>query len=103
MSKQNEILDNDMNELAEEASGLMAATADVVGDKVSAARERLHAALERGKVIANRVREQAVAGAQVTNEAIHAHPYRAIAVGVGLGALLGYLIARRCGGDNEES
>jgi ElaB/YqjD/DUF883 family membrane-anchored ribosome-binding protein len=26
---------------------------------------------------------------------VHEHPYQAIAIGVGVGALLGYLIARR--------
>jgi ElaB/YqjD/DUF883 family membrane-anchored ribosome-binding protein len=60
------------------------------------ARKRLAAALESGKAMAGRVRDQAVAGAKAADEAVHEHPYQAIAIGVGVGALLGYLLARRC-------
>jgi ElaB/YqjD/DUF883 family membrane-anchored ribosome-binding protein len=88
--------ENDMNSLAEDARALMAATADVAGDKVAEARKRLAAALERTKEIAGRVREQAVDCAKATDEAVHAHPYQAIGIAVGVGALLGYLAACRC-------
>ena len=40
-----------MGQLAEDASALMAATADVAGEKVSEARKRLAVALERAKEI----------------------------------------------------
>ena len=97
MSKQTNIQDisNDMGQLAEDAQALMAATADVAGEKVGEARKRLAAALERGREICGRVREKAVEGAKVADEAVHEHPYQAIAIGVGVGAVLGYLIARR--------
>lgn len=36
-----------------------------------------------------------IAGAKVTDAAIHRHPYQAIAIGVGVGALMGYLLARK--------
>jgi len=87
---------SDMGTLAEDASALMAATADVAGEKVGEARKRLAAALERAKEIAARVREKAVAGAKATNEAVHEHPYQAMAVAFGVGAIVGYLLARRC-------
>ena len=97
MSKQTNIQDisNDMGQLAEDAQALMAATADVAGEKVGEARKRLAAALERGREICGRVREKAVEGAKVADEAVHEHPYQAIAIGVGVGAVLGYLLARR--------
>jgi len=85
-----------MGQLAEDASALMVATADVAGEKVAEARKRLGAALERGKEIYGRVREKTVEGAKAANEAMHEHPYEAIAIGVGVGALIGYLVARRC-------
>ena len=85
-----------MGQLAEDARALMTATADVAGEKVGEARQRLAAALERGREIASKVRDKAVAGAKATDEAVHEHPYQAIAVGVGVGAIIGYLIARRC-------
>jgi ElaB/YqjD/DUF883 family membrane-anchored ribosome-binding protein len=85
-----------MGTLAEDARALMAATADVAGEKVSEARKRLAAALERGKEIYGRVKEKAVEGAKATDEAVREHPYQAMAVAFGVGALIGYLVARRC-------
>ena len=85
-----------MGQLAEDAQALMAATADVAGEKVGQARKRLAAALESAKAIAGNVRDKAVAGAKATDEAVREHPYQAIAIGVGVGVLIGYLLARRC-------
>ena len=96
MSKPTQATANDLGSLAEDARALMAATADVAGEKVGEARKRLAAALERAKQIAGNVRDRAVAGAKVADEAVHEHPYKAIAIGVGVGAILGYLLARRC-------
>ena len=84
-----------MGTLAQDARDLMAATADVAGEKVGEARNRLAAALERGKEIHSQVRDKSVQGAKATDEAVREHPYQAIAIGFGIGALLGYLIARR--------
>ena len=96
MNKQMQSVSNNVGTLAEDARALMAATADVAGEKVGEARRRLTAALESGKEIYGRVREQAVEGAKAADEAVHEHPYQAIAIGVGVGALIGYLVARRC-------
>ena len=96
MSKETQAIRDDLGALAEDASALMNATAEVAGEKVSAARKRLAVALERAKEIGGRVREKAVEGAKVADKAVHEHPYQAIAIGVGVGAILGYLIARRC-------
>ena len=85
-----------MGQLAEDAQALLAATADVAGDKVGEARKRLATALERGKEIYGRVREKAVEGAKAAEVAVHDHPYQAIAIGAGVGALLGFLAASRC-------
>jgi len=96
MDKQIQANTNDMGTLAESARGLMAATADVAGEKVAEARRRLAAALERGKEIYGRVREKAVEGAKATDEAVHEHPYQAMGMAFGVGALISYLVARRC-------
>ena len=103
MNKQMNPLTNDVDTLAEDARALVAATADVAGEKVVEARKRLTAALERGKEIYGRVREQAVEGAKAADEAVHEHPYQAIALGVGLGALIGFLITRRCSSNVNHS
>jgi len=95
MNQETQAVSNDLGQLAQDAQALMAATADVAGDKVSAARKRLAAALDRAKEIGGCVRDKAVAGAKA-DAAVHEHPYQAIAIGVGVGALLGFLLARRC-------
>jgi ElaB/YqjD/DUF883 family membrane-anchored ribosome-binding protein len=96
MDKQTQAHSNEMDTLAEDARALMAATADVAGEKVGEARKRLAAALERGKEIYGRVREKAVEGVKATDEAVHEHPYQAIGIAFGTGAVIGYLVAHRC-------
>jgi ElaB/YqjD/DUF883 family membrane-anchored ribosome-binding protein len=96
MNKQTQEMSSETGQLAEDAQALMTATADVAGEKVGEARKRLAAALERAKEVASRVRDKAVAGAKAADEAVHEHPYQAIAIGVGVGAIIGYLLARRC-------
>jgi ElaB/YqjD/DUF883 family membrane-anchored ribosome-binding protein len=96
MNKHTQATINDPGSLAEDARALMAATADVAGEKVGEARNRLAAALERGKEIYGRVREKAVEGAKAADEAVHEHPYQAIGIALGVGALIGFLVARRC-------
>ncbi|HUD47809.1 MAG TPA: DUF883 family protein [Candidatus Baltobacteraceae bacterium] len=89
--------DNDVSTLAEDARALMSATSDVAGEKVGEARRRLAAALDSAREMASTVRDRAVAGAKATDEAVREHPYQAIAIGVGLGAVIGYLLGRRNG------
>ena len=96
MNKHTQAHNNEMNTLAEDARALMAATADVAGEKVGEARKRLAAALESAKHIAANVRDKAVAGAKATDQAVHEHLYQAIGIAVGVGALIGYFVARRC-------
>lgn len=96
MNKEAQAVKNDIGQLAEDAQALMTATADVAGEKVGEARKRLAAALERAKEIAVTVRDKAVAGVKATDASVHQHPYKAIAIGVGVGAILGFLLARRC-------
>jgi ElaB/YqjD/DUF883 family membrane-anchored ribosome-binding protein len=96
MNKHTQAVSHDIGSLAEDARALMAATADVAGEKVGEARNRLSAALERAKEIAGNVRDKAVIGAKVTDQTIRENPYQSIAIGVGVGALIGFLVARRC-------
>jgi ElaB/YqjD/DUF883 family membrane-anchored ribosome-binding protein len=96
MNKQTHTVSDAMGALAEDARNLMTATADVTGEKVSEARKRLAAALESGREIYGRVREKAVEGAKVADQAVHEHPYQALGIALGVGALIGFLAARRC-------
>jgi ElaB/YqjD/DUF883 family membrane-anchored ribosome-binding protein len=96
MDKETQSTCNDLGTVAEEARALMAATAEVAEEKVTEARRRLAAALERGKEVCGRVREKAVEEAKAANAAVHQHPYQAIGIAFGVGALIGYLVSHRC-------
>ncbi len=96
MNNETQAISDDMGKLAEDARALMVATADVAGEKVGEARKRLAAALERGREIAAQVRVKAIEGAKAADAVVHQHPYQAIGIAVGVGALLGYVLSRRC-------
>jgi ElaB/YqjD/DUF883 family membrane-anchored ribosome-binding protein len=86
---------HDLHSLAEDAKALLTATSDVAGEKVAEARKRLSDAIEKGKETWSNVQEKAVESAKATDEMIHDHPYRAIGIALGVGALVGYLLGRR--------
>ncbi len=95
MNEQRQNTHNDAGTLVEDPRALMAATADVAEEKVAEARKRLAAALERGKEIYGCAREKAVESAKAADAAVREHPYQAMGIAFGLGALLGYLVSRR--------
>jgi ElaB/YqjD/DUF883 family membrane-anchored ribosome-binding protein len=95
MNKQTQEVISETGQLADDARALMAATADVPGEKVSEARKRLTAALDRAKEIAGRAREKAVQGAKAVDETVHDHPYQAMAIALVVGAAAGYLWGSR--------
>jgi len=96
MSQETKAENDDIDELIEHVHALMAATAHVAGEKVMEARKRVAAALESGRGVCSRVRDKAIEGARVANGALHEHPYKAVAIGVGVGLLSGLLLTRRC-------
>lgn len=86
-------------QLAQDAQNLIDATADIAGDKVEEARNRLAAALDRGKQLYGKVRDKAVQSAKATDQAVRENPYQAIAIGVGVGVIVGFLLGRRSSRD----
>jgi ElaB/YqjD/DUF883 family membrane-anchored ribosome-binding protein len=81
--------------LLEDAQALLSATAHVAEEKVVEARKRLTAAIEKGKETWTSVQEKAIAGAKATDQVIRDNPYKALAVALGVGAVIGYLLRRR--------
>jgi ElaB/YqjD/DUF883 family membrane-anchored ribosome-binding protein len=92
--KHSQMVDRDFTTLAEDARALVVATVDVAGARVGEARERLSTALEN-------VRDKTVQRAKAIDGRVRQHPYQAIAIGVGVGAVLGYLFSRRCGDTSD--
>ena len=101
MNKHTQAISDDMRQLAEDARALLAATADVAGEKVGEARKRLAASLESAKEIAGRVRDKAVEGVKAADDAVREHPYQAIGIALGVGALIALLLARRCSRNDD--
>jgi ElaB/YqjD/DUF883 family membrane-anchored ribosome-binding protein len=95
MDKQRQAINNDLSTLAEDARALMAATADVAGDKVADARKRVAAALDTGKEAYGRVRDRAIEGAKAADREVRDHPYESIGIAFGIGALIGFLVGRK--------
>jgi ElaB/YqjD/DUF883 family membrane-anchored ribosome-binding protein len=86
---------NEFENVAQDAEELLQATADNVGEKATAIRERLAAALEAAKSTAQNIQQQAVRGAKATDEFVHEKPYYAMGIAFGVGLALGFLIKRK--------
>ncbi len=85
----------DLDSLADDAKALFAATAEVADEKVVEARKRLKAALENGKDVWSTVQTKAIEGVKATDETVRSHPYQFIGIAFGVGALVGFLAARK--------
>ena len=86
---------NDMGTLAKDARSLINATTEVASQKFGEARQRVVEKVESAKETASRVRDQAEDYAKATDEAVRQHPYQALGIAFGVGAILGYLVSRR--------
>lgn len=84
-----------MGTLAKDAHSLMTAATDVATQKLGEARQRVVETVESAKETAGRVRDQAVDYAKIADEALREHPYKALGIALGVGALLGFLVSRR--------
>jgi len=84
-----------MTTLAKDARSLINATTDVASQKFGEARQRVVEKVESAKEAASRVRDQAEDYAKATDEAVRKHPYQALGIAFGVGAILGYLVSCR--------
>ena len=89
----------DVKIVISDAEELLRATASQAGEKVSAAREKVQDSLHRAKVklaeAEDIVVDKSKQAARVTDEYVHDHPWRAVAVAAGIGLIIGLLIGRR--------
>lgn len=87
-------LQNDVEHLAEDAGHLVDATAAAAAARYDEACKGLSAVLERGKDLYGVARKRAVRETHAADVALHDNLYQTVLIGIGLGALLGYLVAR---------
>ena len=91
MDKQIRDLGNDLMTLASDARALMAATADVAGQKADEARQRLSTTLAKAKHTSARLRETVLQRRTAMSAGLRASPFQAIGIAFGIGLLLGLL------------
>lgn len=88
-------LRDEAGQLADAAHGILTATTEVAEEAGEEVRKQLDAVVDRGREVYDRVCETAVDGARTADGIVHEQPYKALAVALGIGALLGFLFARR--------
>ncbi len=84
-----------LEELAHNANDLLAATSDVACHRVRDARERLSEALDGGRVVYKRLRQQSLDGAKIANETVRENPYASIGAALIVGGVVAFLLTRR--------
>jgi len=99
--KKRKAIHHEVESLADDARAYLAATAEVAGERVAEARQRLNKALESCGEVCARIRDEAVGMAQAADEAVREKPYHAMGVAFGSGVLLGLLLARRSRRDDN--
>jgi len=85
----------DLKEVVRDGEELLRAGVEELGDRGSAAREKLMAALEIARETQRRLQERAVAGAKAADGYIRDNPYQSIGIAFGVGILLGLFVTRR--------
>ena len=96
MNKHTHTIIQDMEQLTHDASALVAATADMAGDHVEEARQRLAAGISRAREIYALARGRALDGSRAADVVLHDNLYQVVAAGIVVGAFVGFLLATRC-------
>jgi len=95
LNKPSQAIENDLEQLTHDTATLLAATADMAGEQIGDARRRLASMLGRGRELCDRVRDKAFQSTKAADCAMHRNLYQSIAIGVGTGVVLGFLLATR--------
>ncbi|MCI0534300.1 MAG: DUF883 family protein [Verrucomicrobiales bacterium] len=91
----NQRLTGDLRLVVRDAEDLLKATTGEAGEKMKEVRKRLASALESAKAACERLQDKTVQAAKATDRVIREHLYESIGVAVGVGLLIGVLVARR--------
>jgi ElaB/YqjD/DUF883 family membrane-anchored ribosome-binding protein len=86
---------HDLLQVVHDGEEVLRAGAGELGEKSSAARAKLSAALASAKETARKIQDKAVVGAKATDKVIREHPYESIGVAFCIGLLVGVLVNRK--------
>jgi ElaB/YqjD/DUF883 family membrane-anchored ribosome-binding protein len=95
MNKKTQMIIDDLENLAHDASSLVEATANVAEAKVEEARERVAAGINKVEEFFSAARSKTMGGSHSSNAILHDNLYPVLAVGVIAGALIGTLLTAR--------
>lgn len=95
MNQQPQAVSQDKKTLVEDIRSLLSVTGDMIEENIAEARKRLVVALEGSGQIFSNIEDKALEGAKCTDKALRDHPYQAVAIALGIGALIGHLITPR--------
>ncbi len=89
----------DLRQVVSDAEDLLKMTADEVGEAAVSLRERLQDRLSEARhrllTLQSAVTDNARAAGRAADDYVHDHPWQAVAIGAGVGVLIGMLISRR--------
>ncbi len=85
---------SELRELLREAEAILGDTGSAARDKVDELRQRLRAALVDVQSATQRLRQAARRQAEELDEQVRSHPYQAIGIAAGIGALVGVAVSR---------
>lgn len=90
---------NDMKTLVRDAQELFREATVSTGEKAEELRNKglvmLEAAMEKAHEIQSVAMEKGKQAAQSTDEFVHEHPWKAVAISAGIGLVVGMLISRK--------
>ena len=96
---QREKLMADLRVVVADAEQLLKMTADEVGEGAAGLRERLQERLAQSKdrllALQDVATEKAKAVGHAADDYVHEHPWKSVAIGPGIGVIVGMLIGRR--------
>lgn len=89
----------DIQNVVSDAQDLLKAAQDTGSEKMGEMRAKMQAQIDAARQTLTELQRSVQDGAQVaintTDEYVRANPWRAVGISAGIGALIGFLIARR--------
>ena len=85
----------DLKRVVHDSQDLLHSSAEVVGERALAMRERLTEAVDAAKEMCHKLEAKAAAGVKATDKVIRENPYQSIGVAFGIGLLIGVLVTRK--------